>query len=134
MREIKFRAWDEGCKLMWKHAYILCDSIECAGLNNNDKAATSDNEDRFILMQYTGLKDKNGKEIYEGDIVKVDFWEFKNHKRIKYYERGVIKWFDWKCGWMLETGKDRFIDLFIGEFHFEVIGNIYENKELLKKE
>lgn len=78
-----------------------------------------------ILMQSTGLKDKNGKEIFEGDIV-----DYKGRK-------AVVKWHGSYASFIY-----RFVDelnervsewhpLFLAYYHFEVIGNIYENKELL---
>lgn len=75
----------------------------------------------FELMQSTGLKDKNGTEIYEGDIVKNIYDEIY-----------VVKWFD--AGFHLEEKYNGGFDYF--ELHFgdnkEVIGNIYENPELLE--
>jgi len=61
MREIKFRAWDKDLHKMYNKWTVI-----------------PDDDRSHILMQYTGLKDKNGKEIYEGDIVK--------HKNGKNYE------------------------------------------------
>ena len=73
MRTIKFRAWDKETKLLWKNTYILCDSIECSGLENNPKAVTHGDEDRFEIMQFTGLKDKNNDTlIYEGDFIDME--------------------------------------------------------------
>jgi len=63
MREIKFRAWDKEKKVM----LFMSD-----GSFSNHRIwwlETNDCQDRYILMQFTGLKDKNGKEIYEGDKV-----------------------------------------------------------------
>ena len=77
----------------------------------------------FIVMQCTGLKDKNGKLIYEDDIVKFKTELFGKPKQIIWDE----------CHYIL---KDTFIilcDMEIKQFGLEVIGNIYENKELLNE-
>ena len=88
------------------------------------------------LMQYTGLKDKNGKEIYEGDVLST----------IKYDDKkavGVIKYGKFNCsccdgvyGWYIDTYDDFCLD--IRDFNWghtaiEVIGNIYENPDLLEE-
>ena len=84
--------------------------------------------DEIELMQSTGLKDKNGKEIFEGDIV-----DYKGRK-------AIIKWHGSYASFIY-----RFVDgmqervsewdsLFLACYHFEVIGNIYENLELLEVE
>lgn len=124
MREIKFRAYD---KLLNKMIYNL--------KYHRDYKVNSE-EELFIVMQFTGLKDKQDKEIYEGDIVKMaeglsEAWNIYNHNRIF-----LIKFQEGTFGF---DNIDRYNEIeFDSIFGFdiesdcEVIGNIYENLELLK--
>ena len=121
-REIKFRAWDKETKSMIKEVWEigLKSNYNQSWLIGDDKRT-----DNFELMQYTGLKDKNGKEIYEGDIVK----SRDNHLFIINYEYGSFG-----AGWIKDdlvwySSATKSFDKKI----FEVIGNIYENSELLNK-
>ena len=128
MREIKFRAWDKETSNMID---FKSDDIDlftlCIGdkgwyisfYNHEDDEMFYDNPmKRFILMQYTGLKDKNGKEIYEGDIVKYSiFWT----SVVKF--EGID---DPEMGDTIGMGYNTKYE------YGEIIGNIYENKELLK--
>ena len=103
MREIKFRAWDTEREKM-----------EYCGL-----ARIGEYHElmEHPIMQYTGLKDKNGREIYEGDVVKWPY--YKKHKQ------GVVTW--GTGGFWVPPYLDK---LFQSE-QMEVIGNIYVNPELI---
>ena len=115
-REIKFRAWDKGKKEFVDD--VLITANKHGFLYQNDNKCEFSGEDRdIILMQYTGLKDKNGKEIYEGDIVNENIQD-RNYKII--FENGGF----------LGEAEDGHV-LFFGNKHVEVIGNIYENPELV---
>lgn len=133
MREIKFRAWNPETKEMYSRW------IDTAfGYENwtavNDGAPY---EEKVVLMQFTGLLDKNGKEIYEGDIV--GYWGGNKNGA-----RWIVGWDDNKSGWAAVYGETDITDLgesMSGRPAFklskklcekkEIIGNIYENPELL---
>ena len=127
-REIKFRAWDKKNK-SWKvpgahMTHILQYPNNYLGLYS-DKGC--------VLMQFTGLKDKNGKDIYEGDIVKfVDDKEYIMSIRFgtfKPFGLKIEEAYGFSIGNMfMLLPKD------IEKYNIEVIGNIYENKELLEND
>ena len=121
MREIKFRAWDKVNKEM-----VLNDSFyELQKWNRTEKEL----ED-FELMQYTGLKDKNGKEIYEGDVVKSSSGSKNIIGVVKYRFQNMPKF-------VLYDTEGKFLSDILDHMDdahclFEVIGNIYEHSRLLK--
>ena len=117
MREFKFRAWITEISQMIEHNTINVNDFVHKTMPNGD-INPSYCGDRFILMQYTGLKDKNGVEIYEGDILIAPYMNGKPCKVI--YSEGLAKF----------TMDGRF-NFTIIDKNLEVIGNIYENKELL---
>lgn len=121
MREIKFRVWDRECA-EWQHAepiYGFFPSLHGLDKPEHENAASDHYGD---IQQFTGLKDKTGKEIYEGDLVGI-----QRHD----YEISAIYWgeAEWLAG-VLALNANLFLD---GKAHcdLEVIGNIYENPELL---
>ena len=122
MREYKFRAYD------LQRRRMRYDITGFEFFNNGEMSGIFIDGDFYdkkeiTLMQYTGLHDKNGKEIYEGDIVEsffVDTDEAGN-EIYKYYIMEV-KYDEILCSYKI----DKFMNL-------EVIGNVYENKELLNE-
>ena len=134
MRTIKFRVWDKEIKKMHICGEDVHDEITFENETNkayyynlqNGCGSLREDSD-YILMQYIGLKDKNETEIYEGDIVRILGGE---------YEQGFYEWDE------TVIIKDLVYDGFnlmmtinqIGNGAIEVIGNIYENKNLLRQE
>jgi len=117
MREIKFRAWDKETTKMIYNAEMGFNMGSCFGdiLDEVDKG-------KIILMQYTGLKDKNGKEIYEGDILIHAEWKV------------VVGWNKKRASFKL-VARDGIVDaedISMSQKYIEIIGNIYENPELME--
>lgn len=134
-REIKFRAWNEGYKTMSGSFGLTDISAEGAVVGGND-SYTGDitgEDGEVVIMQYTGLTDRNGKEIYEGDIIRMFEDDLDDIFKPKLEIIGPVAWngewgawfAEWEIG--LKTGQ------VLGQLSrpIEIIGNIYENKELL---
>lgn len=110
----RFRAWDPKEKKYLDFFYIM---------PNGDGViySPSEDEDAVIIEQCTGLKDKNGRLIYEGDIVK---FKISSIKCV-----GAVRWDERTGGWLKDkTGQP--LHTYIKSV--EVIGNIHENPELLE--
>lgn len=121
-REIKFRAWDKEEKIM-----ISADSLafeEYAPIS----LLFADAKYHFEIMQYTGLYDKNGKEICEGDIIKISNYGFG--LRTIYSQ---VQFNDGCFDVVVNRFRD-YLKCYVVNHTAEVIGNIYENPELLESE
>ena len=126
MREIKFRAWDKYKKEMIMPNTIGCEIIFIDETGDFGVGRFDCNEDWYDdieIMQYTGLKDKNGKDIYEGDIVK-----YKDEILQVYWYKEFCKFLINRTTNGATNGYEMFT-LRCSE-EVEVIGNIYENPEL----
>ncbi len=124
MREIKFRVWG-GEKMEYSIVAGALGNFYAGGIDPNDSASlgnTTKYSDQAPLMQYTGLKDKNGKEIYEGDI-------------LKRYGVGEPLTVFWKAPCFVATGAAGISHWYFDEAEaVEIIGNIYEHPHLLNHE
>lgn len=134
MREIKFRAWlKEDRKMEDVKTIDFTDkSIQYLEKNEfiNAYLLRRVSFDDVELMQYIGLKDKNGKEIYEGDIIK---YKFPYDKRLKHIS--PVKFLETEASFGIKDRYENEIPLHTisANNYFEVIGNIYENKNLLEE-
>lgn len=125
----KFRAWDKLGKIMLPIGDIDT-SYKLVYLEEDNGYRCERDFDEIELMQFTGLKDKNGKEIYEGDIVKYKLEE-KTFTDIASFNKFFACFGleddtgDWFCSfdWLLEN---------IKQDDIEAVGNVYENQELLE--
>lgn len=133
MREIKFRAWETRKKEMFmvnKMTFRTCyDVFRVFGNNHRKDEFHIVNPDDCILMQFTGLKDKNGKEIYEGDILKS---YLTNWVGIAYYDTCLGGWYITKH-YKRDNNLHEHTLQECKEKEFEIIGNIWEGSELLNE-
>lgn len=139
MREYKFRTWDKNKKVMsyfefTRIEYSLGRAVAITYTEDYlDNALEEDNLEDFIIMQSVGLKDKNGKEIYEGDVCL-----YYNSKPIgEYYGEDSTEWEDIEFTGAVEYGRLHACFTVGGTRWWdpvEVIGNVYENPTLLDQE
>lgn len=142
MREIKFRAWDKNSKLMFFNVQDTYDMLghhwpeefgEWAPEEIRDKYNLSESsfgdlltEEAYILMQFTGLKDSNGKDVYEGDVLQ--------HPGEGEVERGLVIYSDEFAMFKCRDGREPAYDLWdsVSMAGRIVVGNVWEHPDLLK--
>lgn len=119
VREIEFRAWDKEVKEMDYNPSV----IEIWQNKPINEQFRLESEEKLVWMQYTGLKDKNGKKIFEKDIATCQFFD----KKIT----GLIEFIEFM--WAVNDRKNQRLYQLNEVSNIEVIGNIHENPELLEE-
>lgn len=128
----RFRAWDSANKEMFKDTFAITESGQVVVVEQESVASSPDYVfvDHLVIMQSTGLKDKNGKEIFEGDVVRqVRTQPTTENETIT----GVVTMLE--GAWLIMNDCEQLAsDLWSETDENEIIGNIYENKDILEEE
>jgi len=144
-REIKFRCWNKKGERWLDYGECVIDGSGQVHLVVGRKIFKAITKEVEVSL-YTGLHDKNGKEIYEGDIVQEEYSHYPAVIYGKDFERGIVVWGRSRScpecdgdilpvyGWTTRPfNKDEWVWLDFPEKKLEVIGNIFENPELLEE-
>lgn len=153
MREIKFRGKD--CSGQWVYGDLIHKRHDKESVLIQDYKGLGSDVDTITIGQYTGLIDKTGKEIYEGDVLRIKEYENDGYRTFGSDESFDCLTIDECKGKLLREGNElvcftdgcmsvgdtMYISSLFGDmrysfpiFEFEVIGNIYDNPELIKEE
>lgn len=127
----RFRAWDSAKQEMFTDTFAITESGQVVVVEQEFVTSTPDYifVEHLVIMQSTGLKDKNGKEIFEGDIVQ--FEDYYIETDLPYINKGIVEWSQGSFT-ISNRASVQMEDLLDGEFlDLTIIGNVYENPELL---
>ena len=125
-REIKFRVWCPTSKHFSTQPWLSCDGLMLKWEHTGDIQTLTDIRfDNYVIQQYTGIKDKNAKEIYEGDILKLNELNYE----VMYVDGQYIA----TCPYYNKHHWPKFEHFAREARCSEVVGNIFENPELLEK-
>jgi uncharacterized phage protein (TIGR01671 family) len=129
-RDIKFRVWNKKTN-SWVHkpkqeVHLFGENILCGGFMSG---VSLKDLHECVALQFTGLKDKKKKEIYEGDILLSESWGVHSRSKSKYH---VVEWSG--CGWKASgyNGQMKVSPELAVKSDFEIVGNIFESPELLQ--
>ncbi len=130
MREINFRAWDPVKKEMWLNQFCIT-SYGCINQRQVAVEYISWKNEDWILLQYTGLKDRNGNKIFESDIIRLDDLFYKSIEADRLMCLVGFK----ESAFMYGRNEDyTYMNsyLWMAQNYCTVVGNIYQNPELLE--
>ena len=133
---LRFRAWDKAAKVMIYHIEQTCDGLGDFQENENIEDYVSDisfgcfadwlENDQFVIMQSTGLFDKNGKEIFEGDVLR----DSESIVIVKFVDGAFSVDYRNMGGEWRNYGS---LFRYLRDFEGEIIGNVFEHKELVEE-
>lgn len=137
MKEIKFRFWNKEKEIMCfdneDDSSSYWDGVDCSVVKLINNELNSEwTRKEYDIMQYSGIKDKNEKEIYEGDIIEIKVYDSFSNQCIS-TKKCVMEFKNGIFGVMFTKAQELTAFVHFTNTTFEVIGNIYENKELLSE-